>query len=118
MTDYKQWSRFEHINLIIPVMYTLFYKPTPNIIAELLDMDVEIIQDIIRCRLHVIYICSDLKDYKSGQIIPTETYKNMWIKNDRCLMASEEQIIIELLSRIQLTEIKTFLIKENKTNEV
>ncbi len=69
-------SRFEHINLTIPTMYTLFYKPTPNIISDLLGMDVETIQDIISCRLYVI-ICFDLKDYKSEQVIPTETYKNM-----------------------------------------
>ncbi len=86
-------SRFGHINLTISVMHTLFYKSTPNIIAELLDMDVETIQDIISCRLHVI-ICFDLKDYKSGQVIPTETYKNMWIRNDRCSVASGVQTII------------------------
>lgn len=110
-------SRFEHINLTIPAMYTLFYKSTPNIISDLLGMDVETIQDIISCRLHVI-ICFDLKDYKSEQVIPTETYKNMWIRNDQCSVASGEQVIMELLSRIQLIEIKIFFNKENKTNEI
>ncbi len=110
-------SRFGHINLTIPVIHTLFYKLIPNIIADLLDMDVEIIKDIISCRLHII-ICSDLKDYKSGQVIPTETHKNMWIRNDRCSVASGEQTIMELLLRIQLTEIKIFFNKENKTNKI
>ncbi len=47
-------SRFGHINLTTPVIHTLFYKPTPNILSELLDMDVETVQDIIDCKLHVI----------------------------------------------------------------
>ncbi|WP_192572978.1 hypothetical protein [Candidatus Hodgkinia cicadicola] len=104
-------SRFGHINLSTPVIHTLFYKPTPNILAELLNMDVEIVQDIIECKLHVI-IWSDLSDYRNGQVISTETYRNMWIRNDRCSVASGGQAIMELLSRVQLNKIKTSLTKE------
>ncbi len=106
-------SRFEHINLSTPVMHTLFYKPTPTILAELLNMDVEMVQDIIECKLHVI-IWSDLNDYRNGQVISTETYRNMWIRNDRCSVASGGQAIMELLSRVQLNKIKTSLIKETQ----
>ncbi len=58
--DYKQDQGSDILNLTIPVMHTSFYKTTPNIIAELLDMDVETIQDIISCRLHVIICCYNM----------------------------------------------------------
>ncbi len=106
-------SRFGHINLSTPVIHTLFYKPTPNILAELLNMDVEVVQGIIECRLHVI-MRSDLKDYKNGQVISTETYRNMWIRNTQCSVASGGQAIMGLLSRIQLTQVKSSLIKETQ----
>ncbi len=106
-------SRFGHINLSTPVMHTLFYKPTPTILAELLNMDVEMVQDIIECKLHVI-IWSDLNDYRNGQVISTETYRNIWTRNDRCSVASGGQAIMELLSRVQLNKIKTSLIKETQ----
>ncbi|PIM96055.1 DNA-directed RNA polymerase subunit beta' [Candidatus Hodgkinia cicadicola] len=106
-------SRFGHIVLSTPVMHTLFYKPTPNILAELLNMDVEIIQGIIDCELHVITE-SNLDEYRSGQIISTETYRNMWMRNDRCSVTSGGQAIMELLSNVQVKKIKTELTKEIK----
>ncbi len=112
-------SRFGHINLTTPVIHTLFYKPTPNILSELLNMDVETVQDIIDCKLHVI-TWSNLKDYRSGQVISTETYKNMWEQRNQCTMASGGQAIMELLSRVKLTKIKTSLkneIKQTKSED-
>ncbi len=76
-------------------------------------MDVGGFKGIIDCKLHVI-MWSNLTDYKNGQIISTETYRNMWIRNDRCSVASGGQVIMELLSKVQLTEINTSLIKETQ----
>ncbi len=69
-------SRFGHINLMAPVVHTLFCKPTPNILAMLLDIEIEIVQDIIDCKLHII-TQSNLDDYETGQIISTEIYRRM-----------------------------------------
>ncbi len=104
-------SRFGHINLSTPVVHTLFYKPTPNILTELLNMDVEIVQDIIDCKLHII-TWSDLDEYRNGQVISTETYRHLWTRNDRCSVASGGRAIMELLSNIQMTKLKTSLVKE------
>ncbi|PIM96013.1 DNA-directed RNA polymerase subunit beta' [Candidatus Hodgkinia cicadicola] len=107
----KTRLRFGHINLSTPVIHTLFHKPTPNILSELLNMDVGIVQDIIDCKLHVI-TWSNLNNYRNGQVISTETYRNMWEQKKQCIVASGGQAIMELLSKVQLTKIKTSLIKE------
>ncbi len=50
----KLRSRFGHICLSTPMVHTLFYKTMPNVLSSLLNMDGEIVQDLIGCKLHVI----------------------------------------------------------------
>ncbi len=58
-------SRFGHINLMVPVVHTLFCKPTPNTLAMLLDIEIDTIQGIISYNFHII-TQSNLDDYETG----------------------------------------------------
>ncbi len=49
-------SRFWHINLTTLVIHTLFHKPISNILAMLLDIEVEVVRDIIDCKLYIVML--------------------------------------------------------------
>ncbi len=116
-------SRFGHINLITPVIHTLFHRPIPSVLAMLLDIEVEVVRDIIDCKLHIV-MQSNLDGYKRDQIISTEIYREMWRKGGQYSVISSGQAIAMLLSKLQLSEIRMSLakdkryIKSNESSEV
>ncbi len=72
----KLRSRFGHISLATPMVHTLFYKTMPKVLSSLLNLDVERVQDLARCELHVIKRC-DTGEFKYGQIISKEIYSKL-----------------------------------------
>ncbi len=105
----KLRSRFGHISLATSMVHTLFYKTMPNVLSSLLNLDVRTVQDLVRCKLHVIKRC-DTDEFESGQIISTEIYNNLWMKMGSYEVVSSGDAILLLLSMVQLQKNKQLLI--------
>ncbi len=58
------------------MVYTLFYKSEPNIIAMLLDKTEDFIEGLVNCDLYVVIEPSS-DELTSDQIITTDMYREL-----------------------------------------
>ncbi len=101
-------TRFGHIQLAVPVVHIWFYKLVPDIVSILLDKPTDIIESIIKCKLHVI-IKTPSSKFKVGQLINSKTYEMLWESKDKYKILSGGIAILELLSRVCLDKLKMLI---------
>ncbi len=108
-------SRFGHIQLAVPVVHTWFHKSASWVLAILLNKPLNVIYGLINCKLHI--IDKDISnDYKSGKIINTDTYKELWNNKNFVKVLSGGKAILKLLSGVCLKTLRSFYKNKCKKN--
>ncbi|ATY93556.1 DNA-directed RNA polymerase subunit beta' [Candidatus Hodgkinia cicadicola] len=101
-------KRFGHIELAVPVVHTWCYKLSPNILATLLNLPTHIVNMIVNYELHLV-VASEEPEIKAGEYIATKAACEMKIAKVRCKVLSGANMVLELLNKISVRDVKNEL---------
>ncbi|XXN19698.1 MAG: hypothetical protein AAJB65_00570 [Candidatus Hodgkinia cicadicola] len=101
-------KRFGHIELAIPVVHTWCYKSSPNVLATLLSLPTRTIHAIMSYEIHLV-ASSREPGVKVGEYICSEIACDMERAKARCKVLSGANIILTLLKKININNVKESL---------
>ncbi len=103
----RTWSQprqMRHIELVVPVVHTWFFKSNPGVVGQLLNLDPTILDQIIYCHRFVVLNPGDTA-LKTGQLLTWDETRQLDLKgvNRSSLLATGGEAIGKLLAEVNLS---------------